>query len=70
MVELAIAEKVSASPFCDVLRDRPGHRTVGSGVVDSTATDSSDQQNDNGAAGEVTEACLRLLVDHPAEFLR
>lgn len=71
-IQLEIAEKVSASPFCDVLRDRPGHRTMGSGVAVSTGTGSSDQHNGAApaATGEATEACLRLLVNHPAEFLR
>lgn len=77
--QLAIANKVSASPFCDVLnntaasrgaRDRPGHR-MGSGVADSDAAGSSDQHNGAATAdGEATEACLRLLLDQPAEFLR
>lgn len=71
MAQVEIAEKVSGSRFCDVLRDRPGHPMMSSGVTDSAAAVNRDRNNGAAtAAGEATEACLRLLVDHPAEFLR
>lgn len=75
----AIAAKVSASPFCDVLTSIPRgagnsweHRTSGSGVADSASQPNGGAggTRSSGGAGDASEACLRLLLVDPAEFLR
>ncbi len=63
--QLAVARKVAASPFCDVLRGRWGHPTA-NGVAEN-----GDRASGGGGGAEAaTEACLRMLLGHPGEFLR
>lgn len=63
--QLAIAQKVASSPFCDVLR-RGGGRIRGGSIVDAEDHDSQGGSGSN----EAREACLALLLDQPADFLR
>lgn len=70
----AIADKVSASPFCNVLTSIP--REAGDGWEHrpgSGTADCASQPNGDGGrsgAGEASAACLRLLLADPADFLR
>jgi len=72
----AVARKVAASPFCNVLggygrrgsRDRWGAPTAnGPGNGDRDSGGGGGGGDDDG---EATEACLRMLLGQPAEFLR
>lgn len=75
----AIAEKVSVSPFCDVLTSAPRvagvsweHRT-GTGIADCACAGQPNEAGGSvggGGSGDAAEACLRLLLSDPAEFLR
>lgn len=65
-VQLAIAAKVAASPFCDVMRKRRfGCLRFGADV------DRDGNINQEGGENDDMESfCLRLLLEHSAEFLR
>lgn len=72
----AIADKVSASPFCDVLTSTPRgagdgwEQRAGGGIADCANQPNRAGGGDGGCSGDAAEACLRLLLGDPAEFLR
>lgn len=78
--QLALAEKVAASPFCDVLSRGKGKRLrvsgggSGSGSGGSGSGGGVDVNRNEGrhgdGGGEAEQACLGLLMAQPADFLR
>lgn len=81
----AIADKVSASPFCDILTsvqrgagDTSWEHRTGSVAASQPSRaggsggggGGSGEANRPGGSGGAGEACLCLLLGHPAEFLR
>lgn len=67
--QLAVAKKVAASPFCDVLLRGKGERLRASGG--GSGGDGSENNGcHGGGGGEAEQACLGLLLAQPAEFLR
>lgn len=76
--QLAVAKKVAASPFCDILSRGKGERlrvsggggsSSGGGSADGVGANRNDGRHGDGG-GEAEQACLGLLMAQPAEFLR